>query len=193
MNTIAKFESHFRVKAGLVKEKEIADALKAYLPVEDSTDAEDKVGKIDRWLAYPTGRVALQIKYRETGRDLLFEVFDTFYGWNHKNNKVGRDMIGDAKEYAVLLKDGKTVVIVPTELAKIVIHRMMWAAEQVWAHINRTFHYRANKCDLQLKEQLDPYDMRRKMVAYIPAEYFAAESKAKIYKINLRQNETNFS
>ena len=187
MNTISSLESHVRVRAGLVKEKQIADALKVYLPVENATDTEDKIGKIDRWIAYPTGRVALQIKYRETGKDLLFEVFDTWHGWNHKNNKVGRDMVGDAKEYAVLLQDGKTVVIVPTELAKTVIRRMMWAAEQVWSFIkDRTFHYKANGCDLQLKEQLDPYDLRHKMVAYIPAEYFAAESVARIYKVNLR-------
>lgn len=179
-----------RVRHGLNRERQIADALKnqAGLPIEDASGFEDRERKVDRWIAYPGKRVALQIKYRETGEDLLFEVYDKFFGWNDPKNKVGRDMMGDATEYAVLLQDRKTVVMVPVAVAKQAIEIMVEGAKQQWTvegpH-GATFRYFTGGVKLELKVQRDPRDNRPKMVAYIPAQYFVAAAQAQTYRVAL--------
>ena len=176
-----------RVKVGKCREGQIIEALRtqAHLPLFASNSDEDNVDKVDCWL----GNVPVQVKYRETGKDLLFEVFDTWHGWDSGHNKIGRDMFGKAVKYAVLLNDRKTVVVVPTALAKTVIHRMMDSAKIVWPHLKgNTFKYNTHGLTLELKAQRDPGDQRQKMIAYIPPEYFAAEKASKTYKINLPKN-----
>jgi hypothetical protein len=159
------------------------------LPILDASEFEDKERKVDRWIAYPTGKVALQIKYREVGEDLLFEVYDKWFDWDHPNNKLGRDMYGDAKEYAVLLTDRKTVVMVPTKLAKDTVQKMTAEARKngftVKGWTSQTLRYFAHGLKLELKVQKDPADGRQKMVAYIPASYFVAEAQAKVYEVAL--------
>jgi hypothetical protein len=180
------------VKHGVQREAQIANALRqqAGIPLLEATGDEDKIQKVDRWVNYPTGRVALQIKYRESGKDLLFEVYDKFFGWDHPNNKLGRDMFGDATEYAVLLRDRKTVVLVPTASAKKVINTMVEVAQRDgWTHSRywggATLNYRVFGVNLELKVQNDPGDGRQKMVAYIPADYFRFLAQSKVYEIAL--------
>lgn len=180
-----------RVRHGLERERQIAEALKNQTPlmIEDASQFEDKERKIDRWLIRGNQRIALQIKYRETGKDLLFEVYDKWFGWDDQNNKVGRDMIGDAKEYAVLLQDKVTVVIVPTQKAKKLCREMESGARFMGFTTTHdggaTLEYIANGCRLNLKVQRDPGDGRQKMVAYIPAEYFLSEKQAEVYRVRL--------
>jgi hypothetical protein len=180
-----------RVRHGRIREGQIANALKDQigLPITDASEYDDKERKVDRWLAYPSGRVALQIKYREVGEDLLFEVYDKFFDWDHPKNKLGRDMFGDAKEYAVLLADRHTVVMVPTQLAKEAIAKMTETARKegftTHGSVSSTLRYFAHGLKLELKIQRDPGDGRQKMVAYIPASYFVAESQAKVYQVSL--------
>lgn len=192
MNIQTRFlDNATRVRHGLNRERQIADALKlqAGLPIVDATGSEDKERKVDRWIAYPQRRVALQIKYRETGEDLLFEVYDKFFGWDDPKNKVGRDMMGDATEYAVLLQDRKTIVIVPVAVAKRAIAIMIDGARQhgwtVEGPHGATFRYFAGGAKLELKVQRDPRDGRPKMVAYIPSTYFKASEQAKVYTVAL--------
>ena len=178
-----------RVRIGQAREKQIAEALRdqAGLPITDATADEDKDRKVDRWLDYPSGRVALQIKYREVGQDLLFEVYDKWFGWDDVNNKLGRDMQGDAEQYAVLLSDRTTVVMVPTAIAKEIIGKMIEQAKQGWTEegYSKTLDYRPNGIKCQLKAQSDPRDGRQKMVAYIPALYFVALQQAQVYSVAL--------
>lgn len=180
-----------RVRHGRERERQIAIALRDQvgLPIQDASEFEDKERKVDRWIAYPTGKVALQIKYREVGEDLLFEVYDKWFDWDHVNNKLGRDMFGDAKEYAVLLADRKTVVMVPTQLAKDTVAKMVHEARTkgftVKGYASSTLRYYAHGLKLELKVQKDPGDGRQKMVAYIPASYFVAEAQAKVYTVAL--------
>lgn len=190
-NAIARpgsLDPRTRVRHGRERERQIAVALKDQvgLPIADATDYEDKERKVDRWIAYPSGRVALQIKYREVGEDLLFEVYDKFFGWDDPKNKLGRDMFGDAKEYAVLLTDRHTVVMVPTQLAKDTVAKMTEKARQEgFTHgaVSSTLRYYVHGLKLELKVQRDPGDRRQKMVAYIPASYFVAEAQAKVYQV----------
>ena len=183
-------DSLTRVRHGLERERQIANALKVQigLPIADASEFEDKERKVDRWLEYPEGRVALQIKYREVGDDLLFEVFDKWFDWDDPRNKLGRDMFGDAKEYAVLLSDRKTVVMVPTKVARKIIVKMIALAGSEGfeeGHVSKTLRHSVNGLNLELKVQKDPQNGRQKMIAYIPADYFVAESQAKVYEVFL--------
>lgn len=184
-------EARTRVKFGLEREQQIATALKQQyaVPIIEATQQEDKEQKIDRWIDSPHGRIALQIKYREVGEDMLFEVYDKWFGWNDERNKLGRDMQGDAEQYAVLLSDRKTVVMVPTALAKETVINLVeqakkgWTAESVQG--TKTLKTRFNGIKMELKVQHDPNDARIKMIAYIPALYFVARAQAKVYNVNL--------
>lgn len=182
-----------RVKHGRVRENQIAEALRVqhHLPIKDATEHEDKMRKVDRWIHYPDQPpVALQIKFRETGSDLLFEVYDKFFGWNDPKNKLGRDMFGDAKEYGVLLDDRKTVVMAPTKDAKAIITEMLEYVQQYgWTRdgYTKTLEYKVGRYRLNLKMQRDPADDRVKMVAYIPAGYFIDMAQAKSYQVALPQ------
>lgn len=97
-------------------------------------------------------------------------------------------MFGDSKEYAVLLSDRHTVVMVPTQLAKNVIGKMTSKARtEGFRHgaVSSTLRYYVHGLTLELKVQRDPGDGRQKMVAYIPASYFVAESQALVYQVSL--------
>lgn len=193
-STSCYLDARTRVRHGKNRERQIADALRDQvgLHITEATEHEDKQLKIDRWIERDGKRIALQIKYRETGSDILFEVYDKWFDWDHQNNKVGRDMIGEAKEYAVLLQDRQTVVIVPTQKAKALVREMEKLARFMgWTYntpTGGTLKYVSRGYNLELKVQRDPGDGRKKMVAYIPAGYFAAEHQAEVYKVALPKN-----
>jgi len=192
-----------RVASGKVREAQIADALRDQigLDIRDATENQDKFCKIDRWLFQNGNRIPLQIKFRTKGDDLLFEVYDTFLDWTLPDatygkpgtfNKLGRDMQGDAKMYAVLLankdRQGKhQVVIVNTDDAKRFIWKMVDIAEKDgWTTNGYTKTLRLAKYHddsqgvnpiAELKLQHDPGDGRPKMVAYVPPQLFNHEIK----------------
>lgn len=183
-------DARTRVQHGRNRERQIADALKtqAGLKLTDATDNEDKTHKIDRWLVCEGKRQAVQIKYRESGDDLLFEVFDRWEDWNHPGNKTGRDMVGKAELYAVLRSDRQTVNIVQVNKAKKIIETMIFVAQNYgWTEqsgFTKILKYRKNGVTVELKVQRDPGDGRQKMVAYIPAK--ALEDEQLItYKVKL--------
>lgn len=183
-------DTQVMVRNGLMRERHIADALRDQigLPIRNANQYEDRILKVDRWLVYPDRRVALQIKYRENGKDLLFEVYDTFHSWDDPKNKLGRDMYGEAAEYAVLMQDRKTIVMVPTDLAKETIYKMVEQAKKGWSVMSvygNTLRYHESGCELNLKQQKDPQDKRWKMVAYIPADFFVAKEQASVYQVKL--------
>lgn len=175
-----------RVRKGLQIESQIANSLrKSGLVLEDSTNRQDILQKVDRWIVKDGVKTPIQIKYRESGEDILFEVFDTFVGWNNPKNKIGRDMEGIAAKYAVLIKGNITVI--PTQTAKELIQEMLMEARQNgWSKKSMngaTLYFRHNGYEMQLKLQSDPFDGRQKIVAYIPADYFQSQRMAQTYKL----------
>lgn len=194
-----------RVALGKLRESQIADALRdqAHLDIRDATEAQDKYRKIDRWIFQGNQRVPLQIKFRTKGDDLLFEVYDTFRGWEYPDgltteafnlktrqrqlqNKIGRDMQGDATLYAVLLSDGRTIRMVNTEDAKKFIWQMVDTAEtKGWTtdSYTKTLRLPVAGKQAELKLQHDPGDGRPKMVAYLPPQMFGGD----VYTVQLPQ------
>ena len=174
---LANQDARQRVDAGKKVEQKIIEILnKAGLNLSNPTNSEDILNKVDAWVDNgKNGKTGIQIKFRETGNDLLFEVYDTFVGFNHPNNKLGRDLKGDAKLYAVLIK--QKILMVEKRQAEEVIQEMLDEARcNGWSERNQssqTLYYESNNHELQLKLQSDPSDGRKKIVAYIPREFFS--------------------
>lgn len=180
-------ERNEQVKAGIEREKHITNALQSQygLIFQQATEVEDKERKIDRWLIEGSKRTPVQIKYRESGDDLLVEVYSKWYGWGSEYNKIGRDMIGSAQLYLVLRKDKRTVVIVDSNVLKKIVNEMLEVAEGLkWE--NKVFNHFKVSGQVQLRVQHDPYDGRMKMVAYVPANVVIADHNAKVYQIRLK-------
>jgi hypothetical protein len=125
-----------RVRKGLAIEKQIANSLrKSGVVLEEPTNRQDIMQKVDRWIVKDGVKTPLQIKYRESGEDILFEVFDTFAGWNNPKNKVGRDMLGIAAKYAVLIKGN--IIVIPTKIAKELCSRIFRCFKRVPQNIQK--------------------------------------------------------
>jgi len=92
-----------RVRQGKEKESVILDTLRAAgMSVKSPTAEEDKVQKIDGWIIDTKGvRHSLQIKFRENGDDILFEIIKDI-----RLNTAGRDMICQAEYYFVVNSRG---------------------------------------------------------------------------------------
>lgn len=179
-NMVAAKSTRERVEAGKKVEQAIIAKLNQIgMNISQPTSSEDLLQKVDAWYTNKKGvKVGIQIKYRESGSDLLFEVFDTFYDFKSPNNKMGRDMIGKAKEYAVLI-DNK-IIIVEKQKAVDVINEMLDEARcNGWSQStsrSKTLFFESENCELQMKLQDDPADGRKKIVAYIPKEFFVENS-----------------
>jgi hypothetical protein len=87
-----------RVEAGKAVEKEILDVLrKAGVPIEEPTAEEDMVEKIDGWMIRDGKRVSVQVKFREGGNDVIFEIVKDL-----DKGTIGRDMASKAEFYVVM-------------------------------------------------------------------------------------------
>jgi hypothetical protein len=171
---LADKDHNARVEGGRKVEQFVIDKLiKSGFNTTKASDSDDMIKKVDVWLKTKGEKVGIQIKFRETGNDILFEVFDTFYDFHDGRNKKGRDMIGEAKKYAVLINN--KIVIVDKQEAKDVIEEMVQEARcNGWSKKGETstLFYDDRGFELQLKMTRDHADGRRKMVAFIPKDYF---------------------
>jgi hypothetical protein len=167
---LADKDNNERIQSGKKVESFIIERLnKSGLALSKASDYDDMLKKVDVWIGKGKEKVGVQIKFRETGSDILFEVYDTFYDFNDSRNKLGRDMTGDAKKYAVLIN--KKIVIVEKSEAKQVIDDMILDARcNGWKE--KTIYHRERGLELQLKLTKDHADGRKKIVAFIPVEYF---------------------
>jgi hypothetical protein len=183
-----------RVNHGKSRERQIAMALRqqAGLVLKEATEDQDKTDKIDRWLVHGGREYALQIKYRETGDDVLFEVFYRWEDWNSPANKPGRDMQGSAELYACLKSDQSTVVIFKIDAAKDIIRQAVDLAQNHgWTHetaFSKSFRWNIHGHRVEIKVQKDPSDGRTKMMAYIPSGLFEAAEQAAVYRVSMPKN-----
>ncbi len=104
-----------RVQEGKVKEKIILDTLrKAGIVIEDATAGEDMDDKIDGWIVKDGQRYALQVKFRETGDDILFEVVKDL-----DKNIPGRDSVSKAHYYLVVDRYGTARLFLTAPIKKL--------------------------------------------------------------------------
>lgn len=96
-----------RVKQGKEIEWRIVSALRKRLEprgikLEVPTNKEDVKDKIDLWVTNPKGRrLSVQVKYRESGDDLIFEIVKNVRLWDD-----GRDYICRAQLYFFVDRQG---------------------------------------------------------------------------------------
>lgn len=148
-----------RVQYGKSIEKQIFDSLvKCGLKLRSPSRQEDMYDKIDGWWETPNGTKPIQIKYRDTGDDILFEVMK-----DYRLGILGRDMISKAEFYAVLTRAGKIVLVSVSE-AKQLIEKMRSQAE--YEGFNNRGDYRMGAAILRLRP--DPRTDQEKLMAYIP-------------------------
>jgi hypothetical protein len=149
-----------RVEYGKSIEKQIFDSLvNCGLKLKEPSSQEDMYDKIDGWWETPSGIKPLQIKYRDTGDDILFEVMK-----DYERGIPGRDMVGKAEFYAVLGRSGGKIVIVSVAEAKNLISTMKAAAEKEGYDQRGT--YRMGGAFLKIRP--DPRTGQDKLMAYIP-------------------------
>ena len=149
-----------RVEYGKGIEKQIFDSLiKCGLKLREPSIGEDKHDKIDGWWTTASGEKPIQIKYRDTGDDILFEVIKDV-----RLGIPGRDMIGKAEFYAVLGKQNQRIVMVSVAEAKKLINDMQAAAEH--QGFDDRGNFRMGKAMLRYRD--DPRSNQEKLMAYIP-------------------------
>jgi hypothetical protein len=148
-----------RVRIGKTKELEILQQMQDQgFPITEATEREDKISKIDGWWLIKPGQPAagLQIKYRETGDDILFEAI-----LDIENGKEGRDMRGKADYYLSVDRKGSGAIVRTAEL-KDRIRRCL-----------TNFNLESdNDQDFEdegvcLKVRKDPYHGQRKCIAFV--------------------------
>ena len=149
-----------RVQYGKSIEKQIFDSLvRCGMKLREPSNDEDKYDKIDGWWETPSGEKPIQIKYRDTGDDILFEVMK-----DNKRGVPGRDMIGKAEFYAVLSRVGGKIVLVSVAEAKKLIAQMQSRAEE--EGFDQRGNFRMGGAILRIRP--DPRSQQDKLMAYIP-------------------------
>ncbi len=138
-----------RVQRGKKMEERIIDAMRAAgISVQLATAQEDQYQKIDGWL---DGK-GLQIKYRETGDDILFEVYKDWL-----KGIEGRDLIGQADLYACVNRAGQGVIVPTAEIKSLV--------QAALPTVRAQGYYKEGGLDIKLRK--DAYHGQLKCVAFI--------------------------
>jgi hypothetical protein len=157
-----------RISAGKVVEKTILDSLrqKGY-KIEDPTPAEDKEDKIDGWWITPKNdRWPLQVKFRETGDDILFELVKDL-----DRNIPGRDIISKAKLYLVVDRGGKARMFL-TDPIKTYAQKIVAALVPVIRRDEGKGVWSGNNWEVRV--QTDRAHGQRKLVAYFGPSLFSS-------------------
>src|SRR5258708_8551689 len=166
-----------RVVKGKVGEEEVAEILRTHfdLTVEDVDERRDKVEKIDRVVISRSGKArTLQIKYRETGKDILVDVYEPFYGIADMRTTPGRDFVGTCDLYACRV--GPTVHLIHGSLLRVVILQTMNEWIKRGTPLLDTFlsvpakHLCYNVGKITIHKQEDHSNSRPKLLMFIPSE-----------------------
>lgn len=115
-----------RVNFGREKEDQIIRCLNTHYHhlgynLVPGSFVEDCKEKTDCWQISASGKKHRSaIKARVSKNDILVAMRDPFYGVNHKDTVVGRDMLYEYFQYITLSKDGETIRVASGK----VIHKM---------------------------------------------------------------------
>ena len=155
-----------RIDAGKKVESKILDALrKLGHSIDNPTADQDKWEKIDGWWHGTKGGLfPIQVKFRETGDDILFELIKDI------DKKIqGRDIISKAVVYLVTDRSGTTRMIL-TKPIKEKAAELLKIAEKDMANDPYKTFWRGDKWEMRM--QVDHAHGQRKLVAYFKPELF---------------------
>jgi hypothetical protein len=123
---------------------------------------QDKFDKIDAWWNQGKHSHPVQIKYRDTGDDILFEVYK-----DYQRKVPGRDMISRAKYYAVRNQAGEVNVFAVEDIKTIVNQMLNGLQHQGWS-FRKDYVMNLPGGRGMLKLRPDPASGVEKVVAFIP-------------------------
>ncbi|MHC4332521.1 MAG: hypothetical protein ACYSUV_02075 [Planctomycetota bacterium] len=156
-----------RVRTGRVKEIAIIETLRrAGVTVEPPTREEDMRQGIDAWIIGPEAHHSLQIKFRESGDDIIFEIIKDI-----AQNILGRDFQGVAEYYLVVNRAG-VGRMVKTKDIKTRAESLLKMAQEEWAR--KTGVRRWEGKGWELKVTVDRAHGYAKLMAYFNPNLFEA-------------------
>jgi len=167
-----------RIEYGKVIEARIKRVLEQEYgwQIADVTTREDKYEKVDGLVRQADQRVPvplpayMQVKYRDTGDDLLLEVVWELPAGAERMDidelLTGRDMRGKAQIYVNLNQAGNLIRVRSAEEAKNIARMML---EQLLASGRQSLRVGSN----EIKIVKDPRDQRLKVNAFISPESFS--------------------
>lgn len=117
--TMAHMDYQTRVQKGRALEPSIIKAVRSKgIKTRDATRHEDMHKKIDFWIESQGQWYSVQIKQREGGDDIIFEVYKDAYNETQPPN--GRDYRGDAQLYLAVDTAGRGWLANKNALKKVV-------------------------------------------------------------------------
>lgn len=112
-----------RIASGRLLEQQVLDTIrKKGVRIDPPSSHEDITDKIDGWIVEKNGnRHSVQVKVRETGTDIIVEIFK-----NLRLKTPGRDMVGGAEYYILDTSDATYIFLHRPikELAKFLVHKL---------------------------------------------------------------------
>lgn len=157
-----------RIEAGKRVEHKIINSLRQMgYKIEDPTSREDMTDKIDGWWIDKKGnRYPLQIKFRQSGDDIIFELIQDV-----RLNNEGRDMKSKAVLYLVADTHGKTRMFLTAPIKQ--------KAKEVLDVIQKELKQSPFQLDFrghgwEAKMQYDKAHGQKKLVAYFSPDLFDA-------------------
>lgn len=165
-----------RIQAGKKVEFAVLNALRAMgHQIEPPTPEQDKVEKIDGfWIGSKGGRFPLQLKVRESGDDIIFEVIKDI-----DKNIDGRDLKSMAYVYIVSDTRGRARMYLTEPIKKKAEELKTMALRDL---ANDPFKTKWFGEGWEMRMQIDRAHGQRKLVAYFQPEMFEA---LKIWRLNL--------
>jgi len=138
--------------------------------IMESTEDEDKYDKIDGYLGI--GNEPLQVKYRQTGDDILFEISfmdhaSSIMTWD------GRDMIGKSTAYACLSHDGTVIWLCHTSDIKSKADTLAKRLLHLYLKYNQTSLMDEKG---EIKITMDRESGRKKMLFFAKPSMFSFET-----------------
>lgn len=157
MSDMSSMDLNSRVKAGQKLEAIIRKKLQDLgVWVRNASEQEDKVDKIDGYIHVGGKDASVQIKQRQTGDDIIFEVFCDI----NDSMPNGRDFNGKADWYACRDRNGK-LTLVPTANLKKVAREFLARHGRV---IDRPIRFNG----AQFRNTTDNHSGQPKLMAYFP-------------------------
>lgn len=167
-----------RISAGKSVEEKILNALRQRgYKIENPSEQEDKYEKIDGWwIGKNGGRFPLQVKFRESGDDILFELVKDM-----DKGISGRDPISKSVIYLVVNRTGDARMYLTKPIKKKAQQIVAIIYDELKKNPSKTL-WSGDKWEARI--QYDRAHGQRKLVAYFHPALFDALVE---WKLNLHE------
>ncbi len=176
-NNKHKLESqpaHKRVFAGKHYEDLIVKALESQgLKFEKVTLEQDCDEKIDRYLVDGDTKKSVQIKRRMdySGRDLLLDIYEPYFGLESESTKKGRDLVSNYDLYVCMARD--IIYIVNGPRQKEIVNEVLeeWKSHGQVLRVYPSSLYPG----IEIRYTSDKANHRPKLLMFIPPTTYSEE------------------